>query len=260
MVHFFTVDLRLRDGRSIRTVSALLLQLVQTSAHGVRVQAKRLAKARQQALAMRRQESMVETPSEKSPDPFLNEKDIEVQSIKISICAMYDSVLQEIQLYMSGLESATKAAKTIVLFLTQRSGKAKATKNSNEAEYRAIFDNLVSDLLVVLFWPEWPAASLLLGIICKFMVSVSSTLVLEYLIYTVFCQVSSLDDVKSSNQAENNAAKTMALDHLGVIAARIRLSMLRAKQGAGDDGFIGLKPLDEVLASSLGRFTLLSHV
>jgi len=77
---------------------------------------------------------------------------------------------------MSGLESATKAAKTIVLFLTQRSGKAKATKNSNEAEYRAIFDNLVSDLLAVLFWPEWPAASLLLGIICKFMVSVISSL------------------------------------------------------------------------------------
>jgi cohesin loading factor subunit SCC2 len=78
MVHFFTVGLRLRDGRSIRTVSALLLQLVQTSAHGVRVQAKRLAKARQQALAMRRQESMAETSSEKSPGPFLDEKDNEV--------------------------------------------------------------------------------------------------------------------------------------------------------------------------------------
>jgi len=78
MVHFLTVNLRLRDGRSIRTVSALLLQLVQTSAHGVRVQAKRLAKARQQALAMRRQESMAETPSEKSPGPFLDERDNEV--------------------------------------------------------------------------------------------------------------------------------------------------------------------------------------
>lgn len=51
-----------------------------------------------------------------------------------------------------------------------RSGKTKTTKNSNEAEYRAIFDNLISDLLAVLFWPEWPAASLILGIICKFMV------------------------------------------------------------------------------------------
>ena len=164
------------------------------------------------------------------------------------------TLLQEIQLYMSGLESATKAAKTIVLFLTQRSGKAKATKNSNEAEYRAIFDNLVSDLLVVLFWPEWPAASLLLGIICKFMVSATSPLVLEYLRCTVFCQVSSLDDVKSSNQTDNNAAKTMALDHLGVIAARIRSSMLRVKRGADDDGFVGLKPLDEVFSSLLGPF------
>ena len=78
MVHFFTASRRLRDGRSIRTVSALLLQLVQTSAHGVRVQAKRLAKARQQALAMRRQDSMAEAPSEKSPGPFLDEKDNEV--------------------------------------------------------------------------------------------------------------------------------------------------------------------------------------
>jgi len=54
-----------------------------------------------------------------------------------------------------------------------RSGKGKSTKNSNEAEYRTIFDNLISDLLVVLYWPEWPAASLLLSIICKFMVCYS---------------------------------------------------------------------------------------
>ena len=78
--------------------------------------------------------------------------------------------MEEIRLYISGLESATKAAKTIILFLTQRSGKMKTTKNSNEAEYRTIFDNLISDLLAVLFWPEWPAASLILSLICKFMV------------------------------------------------------------------------------------------
>jgi len=89
---------------------------------------------------------------------------------------------------MSGLESATKAAKTIVLFLTQRSGKAKATKNSNEAEYRAIFDNLVSDLLVVLFWPEWPAASLLLGIICKFMVNIDPLWCLNRCMYYILAR------------------------------------------------------------------------
>ncbi len=80
----------------------------------------------------------------------------------------------------------------------------------------------------------------------------------EYLICTVSRQVSSLDDVKSSSQTDNNAAKTMALDHLGVIAARMRSSMLRAKQGADEYGVVGLKPLDEVLSASLGSFHALT--
>ncbi|KAI0761978.1 hypothetical protein BD413DRAFT_221108 [Trametes elegans] len=194
---------RLRDGRSIRTVSALLMQLVQTSAHDVRVEAKAIRKAREQALALRRQESY----GEKLKEPLLDEHDTE-----------------EIQLYASGLDSATKAAKTIVIFLTQRSGKTKTTKNSNEAEYRTIFDNLISDLLAVLFWPEWPAASLILSIVCKFMVS-------------------SLDDIKSTAQNDNNAVKMLALDHLGVIAAHLRTSLLKFKQESNEPA---LRPLDEV--------------
>ncbi|OSD02424.1 hypothetical protein PYCCODRAFT_1410918 [Trametes coccinea BRFM310] len=195
---------RLRDGRSIRTVSALLMQLVQTSAHDVRVEAKAIRKAREQALALRRQDSY----NEKTKERWLDEHDEE-----------------EIRLYASGLDSATKAAKTIVLFLTQRSGKTKATKNSNEAEYRAIFDNLISDLLAVLFWPEWPAASLILSIVCKFMVSL-------------------LDDIKSSAQNDNNAVKTLALDHLGIIAAHLRTSALKFKQDSDDSN---LTPLDEIV-------------
>ncbi|EJF61054.1 hypothetical protein DICSQDRAFT_170603 [Dichomitus squalens LYAD-421 SS1] len=202
---------RLRDGRSIRTVSALLMQLVQTSAHDVRVEAQAIRKAREQALALRRQESFNEKPQK---EPWLDEHDKE-----------------EIRLYASGLDSATKAAKTIIIFLTQRSGKTKTTKNSNEAEYRAIFDNLISDLLAVLFWPEWPAASLILGLICKFMVS-------------------SLDDIKSTSQNDNNAVKTLALDHLGVIAAHLRTSMLKFKR---DSGELGLTPLDEVMSSLDGE-------
>ncbi|KAF8636245.1 hypothetical protein AX17_003730 [Amanita inopinata Kibby_2008] len=220
---------RLRDGRSIRTVSALLLQLVQTSAHDVRIEARRIGKARQNAIALRRQESFSESQSQGrrvQEKDFLDEHDRE-----------------EIRLYGSGLESATKAAKTIVLFLTQRSGKGKAVKNTNEAEYRTIFDNLISDLLVVLYWPEWPAASLLLSIACKYMVS-------------------SLDDIKSSSQSESsNAAKTIALDHLGVVAARIRSSMLKvqqyrpvsqSKEGSRDTSkskSSSLKPLDEIVSN-----------
>ncbi|KAF9005451.1 hypothetical protein BDQ17DRAFT_1353128 [Cyathus striatus] len=206
---------RLRDGRSIRTVSALLLQLVQTSAHDVRLEARQIEKARQNKFALKRQESMSESQALTAElEPFLDE---------------YDH--QEIRLYAGGLESATKAAKTIILFLTQRSGKGKATKNSNEAEYRAIFDNLIDDLLAVLHWPEWPAAGLLLNIASKFMVS-------------------SLDDVKSSSQTDSNAARTIALDHLGVIAARIRSSTLKVQQNSAESGpkYKGLKPLDEIVS------------
>ncbi|RPD54662.1 hypothetical protein L226DRAFT_613702 [Lentinus tigrinus ALCF2SS1-7] len=198
---------RLRDGRSIRTVSALLMQLVQTSAHDVRVEARAIRKARDQALALKRQESFTEKPPK---EPLLDEHDQE-----------------EMRLYASGLDSATKAAKTIIIFLTQRSGKTKTTKNSNEAEYRAIFDNLISDLLVVLFWPEWPAASLILSLICKFMVS-------------------SLDDIKSTSQNDNNAVKTLALDHLGVIAAHLRTSTLRFKRDPEDSILL---PLDEITSA-----------
>jgi len=68
---------RLRDGRSIRTVSALLLQLVQTSAHDVRIQAKKIDKSRQNKFALRRQESFSESQPT-APEPFLDEIDQEV--------------------------------------------------------------------------------------------------------------------------------------------------------------------------------------
>lgn len=67
---------RLRDGRSIRTVSALLMQLVQTSAHDVRVDIDSLRAARQQELLLRRQDAGAGDGQE----PFLDEKDMEVIS------------------------------------------------------------------------------------------------------------------------------------------------------------------------------------
>jgi cohesin loading factor subunit SCC2 len=56
-----------------------------------------------------------------------------------------------------------------------------------------------------------------------------------------------LDDVKTNNQADSNAAKTLALDHLGVIAARIRSSALKVEQAKDRDEFHAgaLKSVDE---------------
>ena len=57
-------------------------------------------------------------------------------------------------------------------------------------------------------------------------------------------KVSSLDDVKSSHKEESNAAKAIALEHLGVIAARIRAGMLKWK--ASNAQGASLKSWDEV--------------
>ncbi|KAG8683687.1 Sister chromatid cohesion protein 2, partial [Ceratobasidium sp. 395] len=194
---------KLRDGATIHVVSALLFQLVQTSAHDVRIQAQKLARKRREAIADANTSNMVEN----GKAPLLDEHDREA-----------------IHLYLNGLESATKTAKTIVLFLTQRTGKNKNTKSTNEAEYRSIFDNLIQDILVVLNWPEWPAANLLMGIVCKFMLS-------------------SLEDVKSSS---DTAAKNMALDHLGEIATRLRETHLTLQLPFE----ITVKPLDEASVHS----------
>jgi cohesin loading factor subunit SCC2 len=131
--------------------------------------------------------------------------------------------------------------------LCPRSGKSKTTKNSNESEYRTILDNLISDLLTVLYWPEWPAASLLLGIVCKYMVS-CVRFKRWHRILIILTQVSSLDDVKTTNQTDNNATKNIALDHLGVIAARIRSSVLKTSSGDPESGHLDLHSLDNASA------------
>ncbi|KZS93617.1 hypothetical protein SISNIDRAFT_454038 [Sistotremastrum niveocremeum HHB9708] len=200
---------KLRNGHSIHTVSALLLQLVQTSAHDVRVQIQRLASEREQSFVLNHQpDNQEEQPSGPTERDY-----------------------QELQLYATGLEPATKAARTIITFLTKRSGKGKATKSSNDAEYRIILDNLISDLLVVLHWPEWPAASLVLNMIARFMIS---------------C----LDDNKAT--ADANALKSLALDHLGVITAKLRSSLVKAKQASRESNVPTLSPVtktwDEVLS------------
>jgi len=67
------------------------------------------------------------------------------------------------------------------------------------------------------------------------------------LMFSWLLQVSSLDDVKTNSQTDSNAAKTIALDHLGVIAARIRTSILKVQQEIRETASRkALKPLDEV--------------
>ncbi|KAJ3848406.1 hypothetical protein EV368DRAFT_49356 [Lentinula lateritia] len=193
---------RLRDGRSMRTISALLLQLVQSSAHDIRLGARKIDRERQAKFALRRQESIIMESQQSQMNngnngEFLDEEDRAL-----------------IKLHSAALASPHKAALTIIHFLTSRSGKTKTTKNSNEAEYRAIFDALIQDCLSVWCWPEWPSASILLSVAVKGMV--------RSLEEENKDKNSTLGDKDKDSSSDNSVGKSMALDHLGVIAARVR--------------------------------------
>ena len=70
--------------------------------------------------------------------------------------------------------------------------------------------------------------------------------------------MASLDDIKSASQNDNNASKALALDHLGVIAGRLRSAMLKferaAAKNAGNEGSGSLKPIEEVRATVITIF------
>ncbi|KAJ3753999.1 hypothetical protein EV360DRAFT_52476 [Lentinula raphanica] len=203
-----TDQFRLRDGRSIRTISALLLQLVQSSAHDIQLGARKLERERQAKTTLRRQESLL-VESQQSQDPnavsgeFLDDED-----------------RAAIKLHNNALSSPHKVASTIIQFLTSRSGKTKSSKNSNEAEYRAIFDALVQDCLSVWCWPEWPSAGIVLNVAVKGMVR-------------------SLEDENKERKSEKDSSgdigKSMALDHLGAIAAKVRGIVLQNSAHDGDE-------------------------
>lgn len=78
-------------------------------------------------------------------------------------------------------------------------------------------------------------------------------------------QITSLDDVKSSSQVDGNAQKSMALDHLGVIAGRLRQCMLKnGRAGSGDKNVAtesNLRTMEEVrFAFSLSIFAPLINI
>ena len=63
----------------------------------------------------------------------------------------------------------------------------------------------------------------------------------------ILLKVGSLDDVKTS-QSDTGAARSMALDHLGVIASRLRSISLKfsSRSSAEGNGTTTLKSMEEV--------------
>lgn len=96
------------------------------------------------------------------------------------------------------LLTANKLSKKIISFMLQKSGKS--SKSTHDAHYKMVLDRLVEDLINVLFLPDWPVAEFMLGLFCKTMLGL-------------------LDSAKVT--ADTNAIKSMCLDYLGPITAKL---------------------------------------
>ncbi|GAA5844746.1 hypothetical protein JCM11251_002267 [Rhodosporidiobolus azoricus] len=209
--------IRLRTGASIRTISALLLHLVQTPPSDLRLSVRRkLAQAVRAAaggaIDGNGDSQMVDVEIEwGSGRRTKAEGEEEEGGEEEDGLEVMESLSR--RLLDPAAESSQKAARTIIGFILQRSARAgKTASGTADSEYRAVLDYLITDLLATFHLPEWPAAEILLGVCCRSMMA-------------------TLADPKSSHEV--NALKGIALEYLGTIAARIRNDLGEKKNGGG---------------------------
>ncbi|KAF9204444.1 Sister chromatid cohesion protein 2 [Haplosporangium sp. Z 27] len=106
----------------------------------------------------------------------------------------------EIQKLLDTIRVVQDEAKSSIVYILNflLSRCAKGAKSSVDADYKMVLESLLSDFLIVLGQPEWPCAELYLLLISKAMI--------RY-----------LDDPKA-----DSASKSMAVDTLGSISARVK--------------------------------------
>ena len=145
---------RLANGRTVFTITALLLQLIQAAAHAPPA-------LHTQTLAW------LESGDGAPP-----------------LAAAFHAV--------------QTLASTIAVYLCQRAAESKLVKSTHDLSYASVIYYLMEDLMALLLDPACPAAGLLMSCFCRVMIA-------------------ALEDPHSSIDA-----KSIALDHLGVVAARLR--------------------------------------
>ena len=190
---------RLANGKSIQIVSALIMQLVQTSA----MSSPSSKKPRRTAVTNSddRQES-VENLNESDNEAIGSDESEESDESAAESDEEADKGTRHKSLEMQRLEkiadglcnSAARSASYAATYLVKR---AQTSSKSGDQPHRQLLDIFVEDLLAVLSTPEWPAAELLLRALFKSFADI-------------------IDDPKSLAPA-----KTMALELLGMIGSAI---------------------------------------
>ena len=97
-------------------------------------------------------------------------------------------------------------------------GRAKRQQTgAPEAEYKAVLDNFLSDVVTVLDAPEWPAAEMVARLYSRLMVRrVDAFTCAES---SMFVQIGMLEETKRQG---DTAQRQMAIEWLGIVSGRIR--------------------------------------
>lgn len=113
------------------------------------------------------------------------------------------------------------------VFLCGRCG-----SKQGEEDYRPLFENFVHDLLSTVNKPEWPAAELLLSLLGRLLVSITSQS-----ITSITCHLSTganspphvFQVHQFSNKQTEMALRVASLDYLGTVASRLRKDAVTSK-------------------------------
>lgn len=152
---------RLTEGKSIMLVSALVMQLVQTSATQSTAAIDK-ATSRILRVSDRDLESEIESSEEKHSKPLRgdvedsDESDGSEEHDPLTIKTAMQTLNKDAALLT---DHANKSAQYFIKYIIQR---AQTTAKTSESPHRQHLDMFVQDFIAVLGMPEWPAAELLL--------------------------------------------------------------------------------------------------
>ncbi|KAJ6008059.1 hypothetical protein N7540_012035 [Penicillium herquei] len=143
---------KLGDGKNIQLLTALVLQLVQTTALDTPTR----SKAKRRIQADDDEEMMDDDNDSKNPESDDDELDESLERLAAKVNRLCDN--------------AMRSAQYIVKFIVQR---AMTSTKSGDQPYRNILDLFTEDLISVLGSIDWPAAELLLRIMALHMVGIA---------------------------------------------------------------------------------------
>ncbi|KAI9045045.1 putative sister chromatid cohesion protein Mis4 [Aspergillus affinis] len=145
---------KLSDGKNIQLLTALVMQLVQTTA--LEVPSSRKGKTKRKLSASGDDAGEDDDESHGEENGMDDDSEISLEQLATKVNRLYDN--------------AVRSAQYIVKFIVQR---AMTSTKAGDQPYRNILDLFTEDLIGVLGSTDWPAAELLLRIMASHMVGIA---------------------------------------------------------------------------------------